>query len=109
MKKNIHHPNWNSLTREEIQSLFTDNFGEVNVKPPKKLVTDLRAMMSSTLECLENRTGSTVYRIWQTGIVYQTFKHEGMVEYDDYEEYKQAEAFDELLIAYDAKQPVYMA
>ncbi|MEP6513654.1 MAG: hypothetical protein ABJA79_07285 [Parafilimonas sp.] len=99
LKKTIHHQNWNSLTRPEILNLFKETFDGVRVLPDNKIALELRALHSGTLLCLENRSGSTIYKIGQTGNVYQVFT-QGAVQYDDYEEYQLADETDELLMIY---------
>lgn len=110
MKKFIHHQNWNYLTGEKIVALFDEQFGDVDIQPNIDIVEQLRAMESATLECLEDRTCSTVYRIKQTGVVYQLCQPCGkLFEFDDYESYLDEEPIDELVRLFVTKEPVHIA
>ena len=63
----------------------------------------------ATIECLENRTFSTVYRIRQTGEVYQITQPNGeLFEYDDYESYQLEDPVDNLIESFMAKEPVHI-
>lgn len=91
-------------------ALFDEQFGDVEIQPNIDIVEQLRAMESATLECLENRSFSTVYRIKQTGVVYQLCQPDGtLFEFDDYEDYQQAEPVDELVTLFATKEPVHIA
>ena len=81
MKKEIYHDSWHKLPNEEIVALFDNNFGSmerdapdgtnVTIQPNLQIVLDLQDLRKATLELLENREASTIYRIKQTGVVYQ--------------------------------------
>ena len=102
MEKFIHHGNWNSLDRQQFTHLFAETFDNVTVLPNRVITLDLRTLSTATLECLENRSVSTVYRILPTGVVYQIIKPDVTIKYDDYEEYLLSEITDELKVAYPA-------
>lgn len=114
MKKEIYHEAWHKLSGEEIVTLFDNTFGShiseapdgttVTILPDINIVMDIRELGNATLELLENRTSSTVYRIKQTGIVYQIFHPDGqMFEFDDYEQYLQSDVIDEPITIYEPK------
>lgn len=114
MKKEIYHHAWHKLSGEEIITLFDNNFGSsiseapdgtsVTIAPNMQIVMDLKDLHTATLELLENREASTVYRIRQTGVVYQLCQPNGdLFEYDDYEQYLQADAIDEAITIYAPK------
>lgn len=116
MRKLIHNQNWNYLTNRQIADQFNQTFGHsghpaddgtsVTIQPNLHIVSELRSLESATLELLENRTASSVYRIRQTGIVYQLCQPNGeLFEFDDYNDYLQADAVDELIQEY-ADKPV---
>lgn len=110
MTKFIHHHNWNYLTGQQIVDLFDETFGDVEIQPNMAIVQQLKAMETATLECLENRTGSTVYRIRQKGVVFQLCQPNGdLFEFDDLEDYQQADPVDELVTAYESESPVHVA
>ena len=72
------------------------------------IIYQLRYLEVATLELLENRSSSTVYRIRQTGVVYQVFQPDGeMFEYEDYESYQLRDEVDELLERYIAKEIIH--
>jgi hypothetical protein len=114
MKKEIYHNAWHKLSGEEIITLFDNNFGSsisqapdgtsVKIAPNMQIVIDLKELGNATLELLENREASTIYRIKQTGIVYQLCQPNGdLLEFDDYEQYLQAEPIDKPITIYAPK------
>jgi hypothetical protein len=110
MKKFIHSQNWHYLTGEQIVQLFDEHFPDVTIQPNYDMVMQLKALEAATLECLENRTSSTVYRIKQTGVVYHLCQPNGdLFEYDDYEGYQQDKPVDELIEKYADDEPVHVA
>lgn len=109
MKKFIHHQNWHYLTGQQIVDLFNETFSDVQIQPNMAIVLQLKAMEAATLECLEDRTASTIYRIRQTGVVYQLCQPNGdLFEYDDYESYQQDEPVDELVTKFEEDSPVHI-
>jgi hypothetical protein len=114
MKKEIYHHAWHQLSGEEIVKLFDNNFGsstdvapdgtDITIAPNMQIVMDLKELQTATLELLENRESSTVYRIRQTGIVYQIFQPDGKTFYfDDYEQYLQSDVIDQPITIYAPK------
>lgn len=119
MQVKIHNQNWHYLTGEQIVGLFDKFLGGVNkasdtgvqvtIQPNMNIVMALKELESATLELIENRTGSTVYRIRETGFIYQLFQPNGdMFTYADYEEYQQDDPVDELIALYASKEPVHV-
>lgn len=95
MRIQIHSQHWHKLSNEEIVRFFDESFDTMTIQPNMNLVFYLRILKSATLEVLENRTSSTVYRIRQTGFVYQICQPNGdTFEYEDYESYLQEEPLD---------------
>lgn len=114
MKKEIYHHAWHKLSGEEIITLFDNNFGSstseapdgtsVTIAPNMQIVMELKDLQTATLELLEDREASTVYRIRQTGIVYQLCQPNGQLfEFDDYEQYLQSDVIDEPITIYAPK------
>ena len=110
MKKFIHHQNWHYLTGQQIVDLFNETFSDVEIQPNMGIVQQLKDMEVATLECLEDRTASTIYRIRQTGVVYQLCQPNGdLFEFDDYESYQQDDTIDELVTKFQEDSPVHVA
>lgn len=113
----IYHHAWHKLSNEQIVNLFDQTFGnsirpatsgagvQVTIAPNLTIVNGLRQLGTATLELLENRTGSTIYRIRETGIVYQLCQPNGdLFEFDDYDDYRSAEPIDSEMTIYYAKR-----
>jgi hypothetical protein len=107
MKKQIFRNDWHMLTGEQIVNLFDQNFYDVTIQPNQKIVYKLRSLEVATLELLENRSSSTVYRIRQTDEIYQIFQPNGDTLIFDTEDYFSSKPIDELLTAYSKKEPVF--
>lgn len=100
---------WHLLTGVQIIDLFDEHFDNATIQPNKQIVTRLKMLEVATLEILENRTASSIYRIKQTGEVYQIIDTDGTTfEFNDYEDYQQASPVDELIEAFVAKEPVHV-
>ena len=109
MKSQIYSHLWHMLTGQEIIDLFNSNFKNVTRQPNTTIAQRLKALEVATLELLENRTESTVYRIWQTGEVFQVCQPDGSYyEYNDYESYLKEEPVDALITSYTTKDPVHI-
>lgn len=96
MKKQIYHHHWQRLSVEDTYGFILFVFGnqtqaahdgtQVTCSPPIKTIKHLRLLNSATLELLENREHSTVYRIKQTNLVIQV-KQDACIEFDGYDDY----------------------
>lgn len=107
-KPQIFSNKWHLLTGRQIVGLTDKHFKDVTIQPNITIVYQLRSLEVATLELLENRSSSTVYRIRQTGVVYQVFQPNGVLfEYDDYESYQLEDEVDELLDRYIKKEIVH--
>jgi predicted transcriptional regulator len=99
---------WNNLSDDQVIAIFNKYLSEMTFKPNSRIVYDLRNLEQSTLEVLENRTGSTVYRIRQTGVVYQIIEGDYYL-WDDTSEYLDANPIDELMVSYNTKPITFTA
>jgi hypothetical protein len=110
MKKHVvHSASWHYLTGTQIVAAFNDAFPGVAIAPCMQIVQQLKDMEVGTLELLEDRTGSAVYRIRETGAVYQVCQPDGtLFEYDDYDSYLEEDPVDELISAYATREPVHV-
>ncbi|HPV55479.1 MAG TPA: hypothetical protein PKW61_00005, partial [Tenuifilaceae bacterium] len=107
MNPTIFKDNWHLLTGEQIMSLFKEQFTEVTIEPNFAIVQRLKMLEVATLELMENRSSSTVYRIKQYDEVYQIFQSNGEYFVYDTEDYYNAETVDKLLKSYIKKEPVF--
>ena len=104
----IHLPNWRQKNNLEIIALF-EVFGEVTILPNQTIINELRKLEIATLELLEDRSFTSVYRIKQTGVVYQIDCEEGRVfQFNDYEDYQNEKGIDEPVTIYLKKEPVFI-
>lgn len=105
----INRSNWEFLTNEEIVELFDIYFPNVTIQPNMEVVNELRRLGMATLELYENRSGSSVYRIRQTGEVFQIEMYEGKTfRYDDSEAYRNDEPFDQEVESFEIEDPKYI-
>lgn len=107
MNPTIFKDNWHLLTGEQFVSLFKEQFTEVTIEPNFAIVQRLKMLEVATLELMENRSSSTVYRIKQYDEVYQIFQSNGEYFVYDTEDYYNAETVDKLLKSYIKKEPVF--
>jgi hypothetical protein len=77
MKGVIFRNDWHKLGLKQIDSLFNEFFGDVAIQPGIEIVNRLKALEVGSLEILEDRSSSTVYRIRQTDEVFQIFQPGG--------------------------------
>lgn len=88
---------WQQLSNEDIVKLFDRYFDDVAIQPNAAIVAELRLLKSATLELLEDRWSSSVYRIRETGVVFQIEQENGEYwVYDSYEDYLSDPPMDEL-------------
>lgn len=107
MNPTIFKDNWHLLTGEQIVSLFDDHFSDVTIKPNFPIVQRLKLLEVATLELMENRSSSTVYRIKQYDEVFQIFQPNGEYFVYDTDDYYNAEEVDKLLQTFVKKEPVF--
>lgn len=103
-KRQAHSQRWHNLTRKEASELFDSLGDDLTILPNEDIYQELRDIQSATLEVVENRTASTVYRIRQTGIIYQLCQPNGDIFiYDDMDDYMAESHIDELVESYIIK------
>ena len=77
MKGIIFRNDWHQLGEKQIKDLFNEHFTGVTIQPGDSIVKRVKMLEVCTLEILEDRSSSTVYRIRQTDEVFQIFKPDG--------------------------------
>lgn len=91
---------WDRLSKEELVNLFVSNFREnVNVLPNSAIIAELRMLSRGRLEVLERRHLTTVFRVHDSGRVYQISKMAPEKEFwifNDYDEYMSIPPMDEV-------------
>ena len=87
--------------------LFDDYFRDVAIQPNIDIVTRLKMLEVCSLEILEDRSSSTVYRIRQTDEVFHIFQPGGDLFRYTTEEYYLKQPSDELVKEYIKKAPVF--
>lgn len=107
MKGVIFRNDWHKLGLKQIDSLFNELFSDVAIQPGVEIVNRLKALEVGSLEILEDRSGSTVYRIRQTDEVFQIFQPGGDFFRYTTEDYYQKDPVDELVKEYIKKAPVF--
>jgi hypothetical protein len=106
MQNQVHSNYWHMLAGRQIADLFDTNFEDVTCKPSYDIGMQLKSLEVATLQLIENRTESTIYRIFETGVVYQVCQPEGAhFEFEDYESYQLEESFDRLIKIYIQDDP----
>lgn len=103
---------WSMLSQAKIAEIVAETFTNVSALPNEYLIAELRRKGGfCSLELMENRTGSAVYRIKQTGQVFQIKAADPSLFYSfgSYEEYLREEPFDTLIVKIDRKEPVHTA
>lgn len=99
---------WRELSNEKIVALFDRFFDDVAIQPNAEIVAEMRLLGTGTLELLEDRTASSVYRIRDTGTVFQIEAENGECwSYDDYGDYQQDPPMDELVTCYVPEPRTY--
>ena len=107
MKGVIFRNDWHLLGLKQIDSLFNELFSDVAIKPGIEIVDRLKILEVGSLEILEDRSSSTVYRIRQTDEVFQIFQPNGDIFHYTTENYYLKEPIDELVKEYIKKAPVF--
>ena len=107
MKGVIFRNDWHLLKPTQIDSLFNEHFTDVAVQPGIDIVKRLKIMEVCTLEILEDRSRSTVYRIRQTDEVFHVFQPDGKLFSYTTEDYYLQKSIDELVKEYSKKDPIF--
>ena len=107
MKGVIFRNDWHLLGLKQIDSIFNELFNDVSIQPGIEIVNRLKMLKVCSLEILEDRSRSTVYRIRQTDEVFQIFQPDGDLFRYTTEDYFQKEPSDELVKEYIKKAPVF--
>jgi hypothetical protein len=107
MKGVIFRNDWHLLKPTQIDSLFNEHFADVAVQPGIDIVKRLKIMEVCTLEILEDRSRSTVFRIRQTDEVFHVFQPDGKLLSYTTEDYYLQKPIDELVNEYSKKDPIF--
>jgi hypothetical protein len=107
MKGVIFRNDWHLLGLKQIDSLFNELLSDVAILPGIEIVNRLKILEVCSLEILEDRSRSTVYRIRQTDEVFQIFQPGGDLFRYTTEDYFQKQPSDELVKEYIKKAPVF--
>ena len=107
MKGVIFRNDWHLLGEKQIASLFNEHFSDIAMQPNIDLVNRLKMIEVCTLEILEDRSSSTVYRIRQTDEVFQIFQPDGKLFSYTTEDYYLQKPIDNLVKEYSKKDPIF--
>ena len=107
MKGVVFRNDWHLLSQKDIDSLFYEHFADVTILPGIEIVKRLKMMEVCTLEILEDRSRSTVYRIRQTDEVFHVFQPDGKLFSYTTEDYYLQKPIDELVKEYSKKDPIF--
>lgn len=107
MKGVIFRNDWHLLSQKDIDSLFYEHFAYVAILPGIEIVKRLKMMEVCTLEILEDRSSSTVYRIRQTDEVFHVFRPDGKLFSYTTEDYYLQKPIDDLVKEYSKKDPIF--
>jgi len=107
MKGVIFRNDWHLLSNKQIDSLFNELFSDVAILPGLEIVNRLKMLEVGSLEILEDRSSSAVYRIRQTDEVFHIFQTGGDLFRYTTEDYYQERPIDELVKEYIKKAPVF--
>jgi len=107
MKEVIFRNDWHQLGEKQIVDLFNEHFTGVTIQPDESIIKRLKMQEVCTLEILEDRSSSTVYRIRQTDEVFQIFRSDGKLLSYTTEDYYLQKPIDELVKEYSKKDPIF--
>src|SRR5665647_1910193 len=107
MKGVIFRNDWHQLGLKQIDSLFNELFSDVAIQPGIEIVNKLKMLEVGSLEILEDRSRSTVYRIRQTDEVFQIFAPDGKFLTYTTEDYYLQKPDDDLVKEYAKKDPIF--
>jgi len=90
---------WHLIHEEHIASILNEHFRGVTASPDASIILRLKQLKEATIECWENRTTSTVYKILPTNELLQVFKskEKSLVVFENLETYAQAAQSDVLV------------
>jgi hypothetical protein len=107
MKEVIFRNNWHQLGKKQIVDLFNEHFTGVTIQPGENIIKRLKMQEVCTLEILEDRSSSTVYRIRQTDEVFQIYQPDGKLFSYTTEDYYLQKPIDDLVREYSKKDPIF--
>jgi hypothetical protein len=107
MKGVIFRNDWHLLGEKQIVDLFNEHFSDVAIQPGIDIVKRLKMLEVGTLEILEDRSSSTVYRIRQTDEVFHILKIDGKLFIYTTEDYCLQKPIDDLVKEYSKKDPIF--
>jgi hypothetical protein len=107
MKAVIFRNDWHLLGLKQIDSLFNELFSDVAIQPGIDIVNRLKMLEVCTIEILEDRSSSTVYRIRQTDEVFHIFQPDGKLLSYTTEDYYLQKPIDDLVKEYCKKDPIF--
>src|SRR5664280_212880 len=107
MKEIIFRSDWHQLGEKQIKDLFNEHFTGVTIQPGGSIIKRVKILEVCTLEILEDRSSSTVYRIRQTDEVFQIFKPDGKLLNYTTEDYYLQKPIDDLVKEYAKKDPIF--
>ena len=107
MKGVIFRNDWHLLKPTQIDSIFNEHFADVAIQPGIDIVKRLKMMEVCTLEILEDRSRSTVYRIRQTDEVFQIYQPDGKLFSYTTEDYYLQKPIDDLVKEFSKKDPIF--
>jgi len=107
MKSVIFRNDWHLLGLKQIDNLFNELFSNVAIQPGIEIVNRLKMLEVCSLEILEDRSSSSVYRIRQTDEVFHILQPDGDLFRYTTEDYYLKEPIDELVNEYIKKAPVF--
>ena len=70
----VHYNYWNLIHEEHIASILGEKFRGVTALPDYSIIHRIKGLGEATIQCWENRTTSTVYKILPTNELVQIFK-----------------------------------
>jgi len=107
MKGIIFRNDWHQLGEKQIKDLFNEHFTGVTIQPGDSIVKRVKMLEVCTLEILEDRSSSTVYRIRQADEVFQIFKTDGKLLNYTTEDYYLQKPIDDLVKEYSKKDHIF--
>ena len=107
MKGVIFRNDWHLLGEKQIVDLFNEHFTGVTIQPGESIIKRIKMQEACTLEILEDRSSSTVYRIRQTDEVFQIYQPDGKLFSYTTEDYYLLKPIDDLVKEYSKKDPIF--
>ena len=95
----VHYNYWNLVHEEHIASILGEKFRGVTALPNYSIIYRIKSLGEATIQCWENRTTSTVYKILPTNELIQVFKAKDkeIIIFESLEIYSQALQSDVLM------------